>query len=85
MSAPVSTVPELATASAGELARRIAAKEVTSREVVEALLGRIEALNPGLQSIRVVLAARTTGEALDPGTVAGFVDAVRTVLAAARP
>ena len=56
MSAPASTVPELATASAGELARRIAAKEVTSREVVEALLERIEAVNPEVQAIRVVLA-----------------------------
>ena len=36
-------------------------------------------------AIDAALAARATGEALDPGTVAGFVDAVRTVLAAARP
>jgi Asp-tRNA(Asn)/Glu-tRNA(Gln) amidotransferase A subunit family amidase len=56
VSAPASTVPELATASAGEVARRIAAKEVTSREVVEALLERIEAVNPEVQAIRVVLA-----------------------------
>jgi hypothetical protein len=36
-------------------------------------------------AIEAALAARATGEALDPGTVAGFVDAVRAVLAAARP
>jgi hypothetical protein len=36
-------------------------------------------------AIDAALAARPTGEALDPGTVAGFVDAVRAVLAAARP
>ena len=36
-------------------------------------------------AIDAALAARATGETLDPATVAGFVDAVRTVLAAARP
>src|SRR4051794_29252664 len=56
MSTPASTVPELASASAGELAQRIAAKEVTSREVVESLLARIEAVNPAMNAIRVVLA-----------------------------
>jgi Asp-tRNA(Asn)/Glu-tRNA(Gln) amidotransferase A subunit family amidase len=38
MSTPASTM--------SELTRRIGAKEVTSREVVEALLERIEAVNP---------------------------------------
>jgi amidase len=73
VSAPASTVPELATASAGELARRIAAKEVTSREVVEALLERIEAVNPGLQAIRVVLAdeALAGADAADAAVAAG--------------
>ncbi len=56
MSAPPSTVPELASASASELARRIAAREVSSREVVEGLLARIEAVNPAVNAIRVVLA-----------------------------
>jgi hypothetical protein len=36
-------------------------------------------------AIDAALAAWATGEALDPGTVAGFVDAVRAVLAAVRP
>src|SRR5204862_1010858 len=51
VSTPASTVPELASASAGELARRIAAKELTSREVVEGLLERIEAVNPAVNAI----------------------------------
>ena len=73
MSAPASTVPELATASAGELARRIAAKEVTSREVVEALLERIEAVNPEVQAIRVVLAdeALAAADEADGAVAAG--------------
>jgi hypothetical protein len=36
-------------------------------------------------AIDAALAARAAGEPVDPGTVAGFVDAVRAVLAAARP
>ncbi len=73
MSAPASTVPELATASAGELARRIAAKEVTSREVVEALLERIGAVNPEVQAIRVVLAdeALAAADEADGAVAAG--------------
>jgi Domain of unknown function (DUF4111) len=39
--------------------------------------------DPG--AVDAALAARATGEALDPGAVAGFLDAVRAVLAAARP
>jgi amidase len=65
VSTPASTVPELASASAGEMARRIAAKEVTSREVVEALLERIEAVNPELRAIRVVLADEALAAAAD--------------------
>lgn len=73
MSTPASTVPELASASAGELARRIAAKEVTSREVVEGLLERIEAVNPEVAAIRVVLAdeALAGADAADGAVAAG--------------
>ncbi|HEY8515149.1 MAG TPA: amidase [Candidatus Binatia bacterium] len=43
-------------ASASELARRIAAREASSREVVEAHLERIEKINPALNAITVVFA-----------------------------
>lgn len=42
--------------SAHELARRIAAREVSSREVVDAHLARIEAVNPAVNAIVRVLA-----------------------------
>lgn len=42
--------------SAVELARAIRAREVSSREVVDAALDRIETVNPELNAIRVVLA-----------------------------
>ena len=63
MSAPPSSVPELASAGAAELARRIAAKEISSREVVEGLLARIEAVNPAVSAIRVVLGDRALAAA----------------------
>lgn len=47
---------ELWSLSAGELARRIAAKEISSLEVVEAHLARIEAVNPRVNAVVRVLA-----------------------------
>jgi amidase len=51
-----SSAPELCSIGALELAARIRAGEVSSREVVEAHLGRIEQLNPRLNALRLVLA-----------------------------
>ena len=42
--------------SAGELARRIAVREVSSREVMDAHLARIEAVNPSVNAIVRLLA-----------------------------
>ncbi len=47
---------ELWRLGASELAGRIRARQVSSREVVEAHLGRIEAVNPRLNAVTVVLA-----------------------------
>lgn len=52
--------------SAGELAKRIAAKEISSREVVEAHLARIEDVNPRVNAIVRVL----DDEALKAASVA---------------
>jgi amidase len=56
---------ELWRLSAIELARRIAAKEVSSTEVVEAHLARIDAVNPRLNAIVRVLAAEARREAAE--------------------
>ncbi|HXQ11653.1 MAG TPA: amidase [Caulobacteraceae bacterium] len=56
-------MPELWRLSAGELARKIAAKEVSSVEVIEAHLLRIEAVNPGLNAIVRLLAHEARAEA----------------------
>jgi amidase len=66
-------VPELASASASELARRIAEKELKSREVVEGLLARIEAVNPAVNAIRVVMAdeALSAADAADAAVAEG--------------
>ncbi|HWI75090.1 MAG TPA: amidase [Baekduia sp.] len=53
----------LALAGAAEQARLIRAGEVSSREVVEATLARIEQLDPVLNAYRVVLAERALVEA----------------------
>ncbi|MEW6268319.1 MAG: amidase [Thermodesulfobacteriota bacterium] len=60
-------------ASASELARRIAGREATSREVVEAHLDRIERLNPALNAVTVVLAeeALAAADAADRALAAG--------------
>lgn len=58
---------ELCNGSATELAAMIRAKEVTSREVVDAHLERIAEVNPTLNAITVVLAeqARAAADAAD--------------------
>jgi amidase len=60
-------------ASASELARRIASREATSREVVEAHLERIERLTPALNAVTVVLAdaALEAADAADRAVAAG--------------
>jgi amidase len=56
-------MPELWRASAGDLARRIAAREVSASEVVEAHLARIEAVNPAVNAIVRVLVDEARAEA----------------------
>jgi len=64
---------ELWRCSAVELARRIAAREVSSREVVDAHLTRIAAVNPALNAVTVVLAdtARSAADAADRAVASG--------------
>jgi len=64
---------ELWRRGAGELARMIAAGEVTSAEVVDAHLARIEAVNPALNAVTEVLAdsAREAAVAADRATADG--------------
>ncbi len=64
---------ELWRRGAGELAELIATREVSSREVVDAHLGRIEAVNGDLNAITLVLAdqARTAADAADRSTPQG--------------
>ena len=54
---------DLAYAGAAEQARLIGVGEVSARELVEATLARIDALNPRLNAYRVVLADRALAEA----------------------
>jgi amidase len=64
---------EVTQSSALELARLIAAGEVSSREVVDAHLERIDAINPTINAIRVTLAdgARAAADAADVARAAG--------------
>ncbi len=64
---------ELWRLSAGELAGAIRDRKVSSREVVEAHLARIAAVNPAVNAITVVLAdeARRAAEAADAARAAG--------------
>jgi amidase len=48
---------------AAELARRVAQREVTAREVVEAHLGRIDEVNPTVNAVTAVLADSALAEA----------------------
>ena len=54
---------DLAYAGAAEQARLIRDRQVSARELVEATLARIEALNPELNAYRVVFAERALAEA----------------------
>lgn len=64
---------ELWRLGAVSLARKIAAKETSSREVIEAHLARIEALNPVVNPVTVTLAdaAMKAAEAADELTASG--------------
>ena len=63
----VATITELWRMSATELAEAIRSSQVSSREVVEAHLRRIEEVNPSINAVTVVLAERAldTAEAAD--------------------
>jgi amidase len=64
---------ELCTKGAGELAAMIRAREVTSSEVVDACLARIEDINPSVNAITTTLtvAARDAAKAVDRAAAAG--------------
>ena len=64
---------ELNSKGAGELAAMIASREVTSAEVVEAHLARIEEVNPHLNAVTVTLAdeARASAAAVDRAVATG--------------
>jgi amidase len=64
---------ELNSKGAGELAAMIASREVTSAEVVEAHLARIEEVNPDLNAVTVTLAdeARASAVAVDRAVATG--------------
>jgi amidase len=64
---------ELCSRGAGELAGMIASGEVTSAEVVDAHLARIEEVNPDLNAVTVTLAgeARAAAVAVDRAVAAG--------------
>jgi amidase len=70
----------LAIAGAAEQARLIRAGEVSSREVVEATLARIDRLDPILNAFRVVLAERALVEADQADARQGAGDASRPLL-----
>jgi amidase len=67
------TATELWRMSATELADMIRSRQVSSREVVDAHLGRIEAVNPVVNAVTVVLAerARDAADAADRAVAAG--------------
>jgi amidase len=64
---------ELTSKGARELARMIAAREVTSTDVIEAHLARIDEVNPDLNAVTVTLAddARSAAAAVDRAVAAG--------------
>ena len=72
------SAPDLAFASAAEIARRVGEGDVTAREVVAAALARIADLNPRLNAFVTVLGEAALEEA-------GRVDAARRAGAAAGP
>jgi amidase len=64
---------ELWRLSAGELAEQIRNKQVSSREVIDAHLARIDAVNPQLNAVTVILAdeARAAADAADGAIARG--------------
>lgn len=64
---------ELCARGAGELASMIRSRDVTSGEVVEAHLARIEDINPSVNAVTVTLAAeaRAAAAAIDRAVDAG--------------
>jgi len=76
---------ELAFAGPAALAARIRSGELSAREVVEAVLRRIEAVDPQLNAFRVVLAEEALAAAESPGDgpLAGVPFAVKDDLAVA--
>ena len=67
------TDPDLTTLTASELAERIRAGELSSQEVVEAHIRRIESVNPRLNAVVVPLfdQARTQAQAADAARAQG--------------
>src|SRR5207245_2248072 len=67
------TMNELNSKGAGELAQMIASGEVTSTEVIDAHLARIEEVNPDLNAVTVTLAdeARAAAAGVDQAVAAG--------------
>jgi amidase len=67
------SMSELCTKGAGELAAMIRAHRVTSREVVDAYLARIEEVNPSVKAVTVTLAdeARAAAAVVDRKVTAG--------------
>jgi amidase len=67
------SMSELCSKGAGELAAMIRARQVTSREVVDAYLARIEEVNPNVNAVTVTLAdeARAAAAAVDRTVAAG--------------
>jgi amidase len=67
------SIDELCTKGAVELAAMIRARQVTSREVLDAHLARIEEVNPSLNAVTVTLAdeARAAAAAVDRAVAAG--------------
>src|SRR3970040_1156381 len=68
-----STMNDLCTKGAGELAGMIASGEVTSAEVADAHLARIEEVTPDVKAVTVTLAdeARVAAAAVDRAVAAG--------------
>jgi len=64
---------ELCTKGAVELARMIRSRQVTTTEVIEAYLARIEEVNPMVNAVTVLLAdeARTAATTVDRALAAG--------------
>lgn len=69
----VSTDTELWRMGATELAEAIRSREISSKEVIESHLGRIEAVNPSINAVTTVLAeqARQAAEAADRQVAVG--------------